>query len=244
MAVAAVVALGFGHPAFWLFGLFGETLFLWMMTASKRFRTLVDALDFKTINDEKVRKTEELTRSLSGENTERYTRLKSQFDEAKTYYETFSGNDLIADENLESLTTLEFVFLRLLVAKQHLTSPNRKAELQKVHDRIAALEEEIADPKTSSRAAVESRRATVELLQQRLKIFDERGRAIDEIESDLEQIEAQFQLATESAAIHAKPADAKLDMDLARIMTASPGYLILGEDSSPHLVGEQELEYE
>ena len=237
LAVAFFVVLGFGHPAFWLLGLIGETLFLWIMAGSARFRKLVDALEFQEKSQENQARKANLTAKLIPPNAKRYRRLQEQFQAVKNSYGEFAGDDLMAKENLANLATLESVFLRLLVARQHLTSPNSDSDEVKIRQRIAQLESEINTRESLTRSAVESRRQTLDLLQKRLGVFGKRNQAIDEIESDIEQIEAQFQLAADSAGIRAKPAEAKLDMDLARSMIVStPEYLILGNDTRPEVV--------
>lgn len=237
MAVLGFAALGFGHPAFWLLGLLGETIFLWLVAGSPRFRKLADALDLKLESAAAGARQEQLASQLSGEARERYSSLVGRFDQVKDYYRQYAADDYVADENLANLGSLESVFLRLLVARQHLTSPHREAEVEKVRARILALQAEIDAPARLTAPAIESRKATIELLQKRLGVFERRGQAIDEIESDLDQIEVQFQLAADSATIRAKPADTKLDMDLARIMLSSPDYLALGGERSPELIG-------
>lgn len=240
LAVFFFIALGFGHPAFWLLGLIGETVFLWMMAGSRRFRHLVDAIELQEGSERAKATKAELTGKLLLDNSMRYQKLVQKLEFVKSSYQQFGQDEFMAGENLANLRTLESVFLRLLIAKQHLTSPDTEADEARVRQRIAELQEEIsAGSSEHSESAIESRRQTLELLEKRLQVFDKRSQAIDEIESDLEQIEAQFQLAADGATISAKPSEAQLDMDLARSMIVStPEYLILGDDVRPDVVAE------
>lgn len=235
LVVLGFVALGFGHPAFWLLGLIGEIAFLWAMVGSKRFRNVVDALELQADTDRAQARKAELLSRLTPPNSARYRQLKRQLESVENGYREFATGDVLADENVANLRSLESVFLRLLVAKQHLGSADPEGDVARIRSRIDELEREMADAEGLTETAIESRRQTRGLLQKRLGVFDKRAQALDEIESDLEQIEAQFELAVDSVRIRAKPADAKLDMDLARVMIASsPDYLILGEDTQVH----------
>ena len=233
MAVIGFIALGFGHPAFWLIGLLGETIFLWLTSGSSRFQNLVDAIDSHADTEASNSKRSELVEKLNTEHKPRYKRLVEQFDLVKDYYEQFEKDEHTSSGNLANLSTLESVYLRLLIAHQHLTSPHRKADVEKIRQHMAKLESGLKE--TTSDTIAESRSATLELLRKRLGVFEKRKQAIEEIDADLDQIETQFQLAADSATIRAKPEDTKLDMDLARIMM-SPDYISLGADTSPDIV--------
>lgn len=236
MAVVGFIALGFGQPAFWLLGALGETAFLWMLSGSPRFRKVVDALELKADHQRQDEKREEFIAKLTPPYRERYASLEDRFNQVRDYYQKFADGDFTAEENVKNLETLESVFLRLLIAKQHLASPHRETDIELIKERIAELDQELSDRSRMTRAAVESRRNTRDLLEKRLSVFEKRGQAIDEIDADLDQIEAQFQLAADSATIRAKPSDTKLDLDLASNMMTTPEYLMLGEDSEFDLV--------
>ena len=78
-------------------------------------------------------------------------------------------------------------------------------------------------------------------MKKRLSVFGKRKAALDEIDADLVRIEAQFELAAESARIKAAPSEAKLDLDLASRMMATPEYLDLGSSTG---VAEEPVEME
>ncbi len=232
LAVVAFVALGFGHPAFWLLGLTGETAFLWTMAGSKRFRHLVDAEARFADRASQNSSREILLSRLSPAHRARFDILMDKLEHVSTFYNEFAPADLIGNENLANLRTLENVYLQLLIARQHLSSTNSGSNEEKIRQQISRLESQLGDFASSrSAAARESMEATVGLLRKRLAVFAKRDEAVGEIDADLIRIETQFDLAADSAAIRAQPAEAKLDLDIASRMISTPEYLDLGRVS-------------
>lgn len=223
LMVAAFGALGVGHPAFWLLGLLGETAFLWALSASSRFRKLVDAQALEKEQDTTLKARYELVEQLSDEHRERLTRLRVQLAEIQRSYAAFAQDDITADSNLSSLRDLEWVYLKLLIARQHLLSPHQKSNAADISAEIEELEKELGYDKLSP-ALRTSKEATLELLRKRLDAARHRIQTLEEIQSDLERIETQFQLTMESAAMRAKPADMQLDLDLASRLITTPEY--------------------
>lgn len=227
LVVASVVVLGLGHPAFWLLGLGAEIAFLWSMIGSRRFRALVDArirlADSETKEDER----QTLIHQLIPPSRARHDALRAKFEQVADYYRQFAGGDVIAEENLTNLKALEIVYLKLIIARQHLSSPDSETEVLRL--RIAELKADIADDPVGTRRSIkESKAATLELLQKRLTVFAKRHESLEEIDSDLSRIEAQFDLAADSAAIRAKPVEARLDLDLASRMMDVSEFLDFG----------------
>ena len=227
LVVASVVVLGLGHPAFWLLGLGAEIAFLWSMIGSRRFRALVDArirlADSETKEDER----QTLIHQLIPPSRARHDALRAKFEQVADYYRQFAGGDVIAEENLTNLKALEIVYLKLIIARQHLSSPDSETEVLRL--RIAELKADIADDLVGTRRSIkESKAATLELLQKRLTVFAKRHESLEEIDSDLSRIEAQFDLAADSAAIRAKPVEARLDLDLASRMMDVSEFLDFG----------------
>lgn len=229
VAVAICVALGFGHPAFWLLGLMGETAFLWAMVGSSRFRRLVDAREAQKEARSEEGAQQTLISQLIPPHRGRYEELVRRLETVNDSYAKFAEGDPMAEENLNNLQTLESVYLRLLTARQHLSSPGRGGDEEALRERLAGLERELEEKRRGlSRSAQESKQATIELLRKRLTLFEKRSQALEEIDSDLTRIEAQFALAVDSASIRARPSEAKLDLDLASRMMTTPEYLDLG----------------
>lgn len=226
LAVAVMIVLGLGHPAFWLLGVCAETAFLWAMIGSKRFRKVVDAKEKWTDSASKETSRQNLIQQLIPPHLERHQSLTSKLGRVASYYEKFSQGDAGAQENLSNLETLETVFLKLLIARQHLDSADSADDTAKLSRRIADLKADIAnDPENTATSLRDSKAATLELLEKRLAVFGKRDESLEEIDSDLARVEAQFDLAADAAAIRAKPEEAKLDLDLASRMMAAPEYL-------------------
>ena len=193
---------------------------------------LVDAREAYADGESKQAAREKLLDQLIPPNRDRFKQLDTKLHQVSEFYREFARGDVIADDNRANLKTLEDVYLRLLVARQHLSSSNAEADEQKIREQILRLETRLKDPASSlSAAARESKRATLELLEKRLAVFAKRDEAIEEIDADLTWIETQFELAADSAAIRAKPSEAKLDLDLASRMMSTPEYLDLGSSS-------------
>lgn len=223
LIVAAFAVLGVGHPAFWLLGLMGETAFLWALSASSRFRNLVDAQALGQQHDAAHKARYELVEQLSDEHRERLTKLRVHLAEIQRSYAAFAGDDLTAESNLSSLRDLEWVYLKLLIARQHLISPHQKSDAADISAEMEDLKNELGYDKLSP-ALRASKEATLELLHKRLDAARHRTQTLEEIESDLERIETQFQFIMESAAMRAKPADMQLDLDLASRLITTPEY--------------------
>lgn len=226
LAVAVVVVLGLGHPAFWLLGLCAETAFLWAMIGSQRFRNVVDAKATWTDTASKALSRQHLIQQLIPPHLQRHQELSAKLGKVAGYYEKFSQGDAGAAQNLSNLETLETVYLKLLIARQHIDSADSTSETAKLSQRIAELKADIADdPANTVLYLRESKAATLELLEKRLAVFGKREESLEGIDSDLTRVEAQFDLAADAAAIRAQPDEAKLDLDLASRMMASPEYL-------------------
>ncbi|MCB1231117.1 MAG: hypothetical protein KDN19_12655 [Verrucomicrobiae bacterium] len=235
VALMVVFVLGFGHPAFWLLGLCAETAFLWAMVGSKRFRNLVEARDAWADNASKSEARHQLIAQLTPPNQDRHGELARKLNRVSDYYEKFTPGDAMADENLANLETLESVYLKLLIARQHLDSADSDQEVANLTHRIHALEADIADdPEDTAPSLRESKAATLDLLKKRRAVFRKRSAALEEIDSDLVRIEAQFDLATDAAAIRAQPVEAQLDLDLASRMMAAPEYLDFSNGLTSH----------
>ncbi len=221
LAMAAFLTLGFGHPAFWLLGLLGETAYLWAMTSSERFRKIVDALEWQTENENGNERQKALVEKLNEEHRHRREQLHEQLTEVRQAYEEFAGEDVTAQGNLSSLRELDAAYAKLLLARQHLMESNQRTKNSAIENDVRELEEELTNEGLSSTAR-SSKEATLELLQKRLEAARQRVETLVEIESDLERIEAQFNLAVDSAAMRSKPEDLHVDVDLtSRLISTS-----------------------
>lgn len=221
LAVAAFAVLGFGHPAFWLLGLLGETAYLWAVSSSTRFRKLVDAIESAATAAVGEKKIFAITDQLNQENLARHSTLHHQLAAVELAYGRFSPDDPTTRANLDNFRELESAFVRLLAASQHITETNGRANDAELGDDLRELEAELAANRLSATARA-SKEATLELLRKRQNASRQRAETLAEIESDIERIEAQFSLAVESSAIRAKPEELHFDVDLtSRMITTT-----------------------
>lgn len=221
LAMSGLFTLGFGHPAFWLLGLLGETAYLWAMSSHPRFRNIVDALGVQSANAIGDQQQIVVVEQLNAEHRSRHEHLKRQLAEIQHGYDSFAPDDFTARSNLSSLRALDAAYAKLLLARQHLTETNHRTRVADIESEIQALHIELqgTDLSPTTRA---SKEATLELLEKRLDASKQRSETLTEIESDLKRIEAQFSLAADSTAIRAKPEDLHLDVDLtSRLISTS-----------------------
>lgn len=231
MAVLAFVALGFGHPAFWLIGLVGEIAFLWALVGSRRFRKWVDAGELARTSKTEQQVEAEALAALDDNRANRYRELKRTLSMIKQNRKKGASSQSVTLNDLDSYHDLLQVFLRRLQTQERLTSPHRKEDLQSIRTRTDALAKELDENTDLSSSARESRTHTLEILRKRIAVYEKRKETLDEIRSDLEQIEEQFQLALESSEIGGDFDSTRFDLNLARSMITTPSYIAFADDS-------------
>lgn len=99
-----------------------------------------------------------------------------------------------------SLEKLQWIFLKLLVARDHLTNELGLESEEKLVSNIAQLKQGTGAANQSA-ALVRSQQATVVILERRLDNLRNRDKLWQENESDLMRIQAQVELMRENAAI-------------------------------------------
>jgi hypothetical protein len=212
MAVAGCGILGFVQPGFWWLALGMETAYLWSVAGNDRFHNVVDALEVPP----PVPGTE---LPLFPENVLRVQALERQHRAITQSYATYAATDFTARENLRHLEHLMSIYAGLLRSQQHLAATSAAATQQDLQQKVNQLQQQLTDPKLSPKTK-SSKEDTQRTMQQRLRILQDRETSLREIDSDLERIETQFQLAEESATLHAKPTLLSLDLDFASKMLA------------------------
>lgn len=230
MAIAAFVALGFGHPAFWLVGLIGEVAFLWALVGSARFRKLVDGKEILLRSQNRKDQEKSLLEDLPPDQKQRYHHLQAQWEKIRDNRKKRSEEGIVVPDDLDSYADLLNVYLRQLNAQGQLASSRCEEESEKIRQRIETLDSELAEPRSLSKSARNSKELTIDILKKRLRVFERRDQSLQEIASDLEQIEAQFQLAVDSSEVGSSMEETKLDLEFARSMIRSPNYLAFSDD--------------
>jgi hypothetical protein len=123
-------------------------------------------------------------------------------------------DDGVLQSNEQALRDLQWVYLKLLLARQHVMSSESEANETELRASIQTLERELTDSRLSE-AMRESKSVTLNLLRRRAENVGRRRQTLDEIGSDLTRIEAQVALVLENTALEGKPQAVSADLDLA-----------------------------
>ncbi|HZF13002.1 MAG TPA: hypothetical protein VFE33_29785 [Thermoanaerobaculia bacterium] len=197
--------LGFGHPAFWLLGLGLETAFLTSLATNRRFQLWVDGRSRGTIETAARARRQELVGKLSRGARDRLGALEEKCARILEVYREAQADDYVVDGNQDALDRLTWIYLKLLVARDHLQATQAEIREDDLKRRIADLEQATSgDPSGAPTSASlrESQQATLKLLRQRLANLARCARTIQEVDSDLERVEAQIDLVLENASLH------------------------------------------
>lgn len=213
LGAAAFTILGFGHPAFWLLGLGLETTVLCSLAFNPRFQRYVTSQELQLSHADVEVQRQSLIRLLSPEATGRLSSLSDRCNQTLQVCEATEGGRYLVDINRTALQKLQWLYLKLLVARHYLETGG-KADADSLKKRIETLDAELRD-KSASDALTQSRAATLTILKQRLANLQNRSTLLAEIDSDLTRIEAQVDLALESASVQGKPQTISTEIDLA-----------------------------
>jgi len=220
LALASLGLLGFGNPAFWFVGLGLETVYLATLTTNRRFLRWVAAQD-KVVEDGSVaQKLQTLVNQLAADDRRAMDRLNGQCHRIESLWR--SGDEFQLETNQQALRDLEWLYLKLLIARQHLRSAEAQADAATVRSDIEALEHELDNPRLTQPMR-ESKTATLAILKKRAENFGRRQQSLDEIASDLARIDAQIDLVLENTTLEGKPQAIAANLDLAS-QTLDSGY--------------------
>ncbi len=211
MVAAAFAILGFAEPGLWLLGLGVEGALLYGLVSSERFRKVVDARHSESTEKDAEARRAALVRTLPPELQQRLATLTRTCD--KVAEVSRQADDFVVEANRDALSRLEWVYLKLLVARHNLVS-GAAGPATDLSAKIADLESELkrGDVAGSLR---ESKTATLAILRERLANIQRRKETLEEIDSDLLRIEAQAELLLENASIQGKPPTLATDIELA-----------------------------
>lgn len=222
MGAAAFGILGFAEPSLWLLGLGLETSVLFALTTSERFRRVIDAQHLSSAEQDVDAQRRALISALTPELQRRLIDLTRTCQ--KVLDINRQGEDtFLIDTNRDALHRLEWVYLKLLVARNNLASIPADAAETNLKSQIAELNRSLAS-NTVSGTLRQSKEATLAILQERLANIRRRAETIEEIESDLARIEAQTQLLLENATIQGKPSSISTDIELASNLASTNLY--------------------
>jgi len=198
IAVAGLLILGFGHLGFWMLALGLETAYLALLVTHPRFQRLTEALEKRAsvVSDEARRGA--LVASLPPDSRERLRRLEEQCERLAQLAAGDDDADAV-ESNRQSQRAFVWLFLKMLVAQQHLGSEDAKGDAARLEAERTQIEIELAQASGVSESLRQSKEATLRILTQRLANIARRQQALEEVASDLRRLEEQVKLALEEA---------------------------------------------
>jgi hypothetical protein len=122
LGVVAFGALGVAEPAFWLLGTGLETVFLFMLATNPRFQRSVDAQEVRGIETGADQKRRDLVRTLPAELQGRLRVLTARCSQVGEIFRNQQAQDFVLEAHQDALHRLEWVYLKLLVARHNLLS--------------------------------------------------------------------------------------------------------------------------
>jgi len=227
LAAAGFFIIGFAEPAVWLLGVGAEAAVLTSLTFNKRFQNWVDARQLKATEDNSDAQYQALVRVLPPESRNRLTALQSKCQKVMQVYHNLQADDFMIETNQDALKKFQWVYLKLLVARLHLSEMSGEGE-RSLAAKIAGLEEDLASEGESA-GVKQSKAATLAILKKRLANMSRREDALEEVDSDLMRVEAQVDLVLENATIQGKPQTISTDIGLASDLV---GGALFGDDEA------------
>jgi len=228
LGASAFLILGFAEPAFWFLGMAVEAGILTTLAFNPRFQKYVDGQSLQLTQEDAEQKRQSLVNVLDPQARKRLSALSEKCAQVLNVYSTQQTEGYIVESNEQALKTLQWVYLKLLVARHHLETPASHAPEDVLEAKVKELERDLQDPSETDTLR-QSKSATVEILKKRLANLRRREQTQEEIESDLTRIENQVDLILENVTIQGKPTTISTDIELASDLL---GGSVFGEDES------------
>ena len=214
LLASGFVILGFAQPAFWFLGAAVEATLVTALAFNPRFQKYVEAQHLQLAKDDAGSKRQSLIQLLSPEAKRRVNALSAKCQQVLEVYRTQQVEDFVIDSNHDALDSLQWVYLKLLVAQYHLLSPTNNETEQSLEAKIRGIETDLND-KDETESLRQSKTATLAILKKRLVNMRRKEQSLEEIDSDLTRIEAQIDLILENATMQGKPQTISADLELA-----------------------------
>jgi hypothetical protein len=202
------------NPAFILLGAGLLGAFNVALASSKRFQNLVDATDSLSRTTFVQEKKSELVGQLDGEAKAQLRSFEGRCERIRQLYRSQQADDFAQRTNSEALDKLQWVYLKLLIARQRLIEHDESTSERSIQREIDQIRRELesADVTPTMR---ESRGATLELLEKRQESARRRVQSLRELDSDLRRIDAQVDLALDEATLRGTPTAISPNIELA-----------------------------
>ena len=211
VGLACFGLLGLGNPGFWFAALGLETTYLAALATNPRFQRWAE-IDARSSDDGDLEaKRQTLLQQLAPPNQRTMAHLSDQCVRIEALWRS---HDSVFPSNQQTLRDLQWTYLKLLIARQHVLGSERESDESKLSLEIEALQRALDDPHLS-RTARDSKSATLALLRRRVENTARRRQMLEEIESDVSRIEAQVALVLENATLEGKPQAVSAELDLA-----------------------------
>jgi len=229
LAAAGMGILGFVEPSIWLVALGIEGAVVSALAFNPRFQKLVEAQKSARVLEDSHAKRTALIAALPEELRARLSALEHSSARILSIYQTLGIEPELLRGTESSLEKLQWIYLKLLIARTHLTRELSAESEVSLELRIHQMQQESGKQSEPSTALQRSQEATLAILRRRLENLQNRDRILRENDSDLSRIEAQVELMRENAAIEGKPASVETEIELASDL-ASPD--LFGSQSS------------
>ncbi|AXC14806.1 hypothetical protein ACPOL_5558 [Acidisarcina polymorpha] len=226
LGTAAVGILGFVEPSIWLAGLGIEAALVSSLAFHPRFQKVVDARSadrtFDNGNAKRAEQNAALIAALPQELRARLAAVQATSARILSIYQSLGIEPELLGGTESSLEKLQWIYLKLLTARHHLTAELGKESEANLEARIQQMQSVAISAQAGQSTALQrSQEATLAILHRRLDNLKNRDRILRENDSDLARIEAQIELMRENAAIEGKPASVETEIELASDL-ASP----------------------
>jgi hypothetical protein len=229
LAAAGMAILGFVEPSIWLAAIGIETAVVSTLAFNPRFQKVVEARTSDRVLEDSQAKRAALVAALPEELRVRLRNLENTSTRILSIYQTLGIEPELLGGTESSLDKLQWIYLKLLIARTHLTRELGADSEASLERRIQQIQQENIAQSEPSTALQRSQDATLAILRRRLENLQNRDRILRENDSDLSRIEAQVELMRENAAIEGKPASVETEIELASDL-ASPD--LFGSQSS------------
>jgi hypothetical protein len=227
LAATAFGILGFAQPAFWLLGLAIEAAVVPALAFNPRFQRVVEAESLERSQGNADQQRQALVKLLEAGAQKRLWDLAKKCNQILDVYRTQQTEQYIIDSNDQALKNLEWVYLKLLVARHHLMNPSSETE-ESLDKKIQELDKDLRDGEETE-SLRQSKIATLHILKKRMATMHKKQQTLEEIESDLTRIDNQVDLILENATVQGKPQTISADIELASDLL---GGSVFGDDES------------
>jgi hypothetical protein len=228
LGVAAFGILGFAQPAFWLLGMAIEAAVVPALAFNPRFQKVVQAESVQLSDADTALKRRALVNILEPSGKQRLAALTDKCNQVLDVYRSQQAEDYVLESNSQALSRLQWVYLKLLIARHHLLNPVNNETEQTLEKKIQELEADLKDGEETE-SLRQSKTATLGILKKRLTNVRLKKQTLEEIESDLTRIDNQIDLILENATMQGKPQTISSDIELASDLL---GGSVFGEDET------------